>query len=126
MMALAHRPSLPVLERVSVLAAFSNNRDDFFQVRLGIPRLGQQAGFAVRGSDHGQTAQLRSGIGGRVRELVTSAGRVFTQQLVPDLAAAGIHLPDTEAVSDEARFCLDALFAADILPILTPLAVDPA
>jgi polyphosphate kinase len=125
-LALAQRRSLPVLERAKFLAIFSNNLDEFFQVRVGSLKMQLEAGIAASGPDHETTGQKLSGLGFRVRELVADASRIFAEQLVPQLAAAGIHLSNWDELDDDDRAFLDEMFDADIFPILTPLAVDPA
>jgi polyphosphate kinase len=62
----------------------------------------------------------------RVRELVARRDAAFANQLVPDLAAAGIRLSDWESLDAEDRVFLDDLFDEQLFPVLTPLAVDPA
>ena len=125
-LALAARRSLPLLERVKFLAIFSRNLDEFFQVRVGSLKMQLEAGFAASGPDDETTRNRLQGVSARVRELVAREGAVFAEQLVPDLAAAGIHLSSWEQLDDEDRAYLDAMFDERIFPILTPLAVDPA
>jgi polyphosphate kinase len=124
-LALAERRSLPLLERAKFLAIFSNNLDEFFQVRVGSLRMQLEAGIPASGRDETAGRKL-AGIGPRVRELVARANDMFASQLVPDLRSAGIHLSDWDQLDDEDRVFLDGMFDDDIFPILTPLAVDPA
>ena len=125
-LAVAVRRSLPVLERAKFLAIFSTNLDEFFQVRVGSLKMRLQAGIAASGRDEETTSDKLRAIGARVRELVARRNDVFATQLVPDLAAAGIHLSNWDDLDADDRRFLDRLFDERLFPILTPLAVDPA
>jgi polyphosphate kinase len=124
-LAFAERRSLPVLERAKFLAIFSDNLDDFFQVRVGSLRMQLEAGVAA-GSSGEATREKLDAIAARVRELLARRSVVFGAEVVPDLAAAGIRLSNWDELDDEDRAFLDAMFDEQLFPILTPLAVDPA
>src|SRR4029450_4815315 len=63
---------------------------------------------------------------GRVGDILEARSAVFAAQLVPDLAAAGIHLSNWDELDEDDRTILDRMFDEQIFPVLTPLAVDPA
>jgi polyphosphate kinase len=125
-LAVAQRQSLPVLERAKFFAIFSDNLDEFFQVRVGSLRMQLDAGLRAQDSEDENIRQRLDKISVRVRELVARRDAAFANQLVPDLAAAGIRLSDWESLDAEDRVFLDDLFDEQLFPILTPLAVDPA
>jgi polyphosphate kinase len=125
-LALAERRSLPLLERVKFLAIFSSNLDEFFQVRVGGLKMQLEARKPATGPDEAATDERLNRIGSCVHELTANAGDVFAQQLVPELAAAGIRLARWDDLDDAERGFLDGMFDEEILPLLTPLAVDPA
>jgi polyphosphate kinase len=124
-LAFAERRSLPVLERAKFLAIFSDNLDDFFQVRVGSLRMQQEAGLAAGGAGEAPRERIDA-IRTRVRELLTRRTAVFGREVVPDLATAGIRLSNWEDLDAEDRAFLDSMFDEQLFPILTPLAVDPA
>src|SRR5262245_62166694 len=123
----AERRSLPLLERTKFLAIFSTNLDEFFQVRVGSLKMRLEAGITTSsGPDDELTSDKLRAIGARVRELITRRNALFRREIVPDLAAAGIHLSNLDDLDAEDRRYLDDLFDDRLFPILTPLAVDPA
>ena len=124
-LALAGRGALPVLERAKFLAIFSDNLDEFFQVRVGSLKAQAEAGIASAPGEEPTGVKLGA-ITDRVRDLLARRSAVFTDQLVPDLAAAGIHLSNWDELDDDDRAFLDSMFDEEIFPVLTPLAVDPA
>ena len=125
-LAVAQRKSLPVLERAKFFAIFSDNLDEFFQVRVGSLRMQLDAGLRAQDSEDENIRQRLDKISVRVRELVARRDAAFADQLVPDLAAAGIRLSDWESLDADDRVFLDDLFDEQLFPVLTPLAVDPA
>ncbi len=115
----------PLLERLRFLSISGNNLDEFFMVRVA-GLVGQvRAGITERSQDGLTPAeQLR-----RVREY---ASRLMTMQderwaeLVGELAAEGIHLLSPDELLETDREWLDRMFLDIILPVVTPIAIDPA
>jgi polyphosphate kinase len=124
-LALAARRSLPVLERAKFFAIFSENLDEFFQVRVGSLKMQLEAGVASSTDAQSSRERLNT-INDRVRELVAKRDALFASSLVPDLAEAGIRLSEWDSLEDEDQAYLDRLFDEELFPVLTPLAVDPA
>jgi polyphosphate kinase len=124
-LALAERRSLPLLERTKFLAICSSNLDEFFQVRVGGLKVQLEVGVAVRGGSEDRPRQRLQAIRERVRSLIAKRAEVFRAH-VAELADAGIRLSDWDDLDDEERAFLEQTFEERILPVLTPLAVDPA
>jgi polyphosphate kinase len=125
-LALAEDPSVPLLERAKFLAIFSQNLDEFFQVRVAGLK-GQLAGPGpVTRSPDGMTPteQLRA-IREKVAALTGRQQHVFLDQVEPELTAAGIWVCDWDSLTPAARRKLVVEFEERIQPVLTPLAVDP-
>ena len=74
-LAFAERRSLPVLERAKFLAIFSDNLDDFFQVRVGSLKMQLEAGIAAGST--GEAHEKLDGITARVHELLARRTAVF-------------------------------------------------
>ena len=125
-LALANRRTLPVLDRAKFFAIFSDNLDEFFQVRVGSLKMRVEAGLPSSSAEQETTHSRLSKINARVRELVAERDASFASMLVPDLAAAGIRLSDWDDLDPEDQAVLDRLFDEELYPVLTPLAVDPA
>jgi polyphosphate kinase len=124
-LSLAEDPDVPLLERAKFLAIFSQNLDEFFQVRVA--GLKDQVAAAVgRTSPDGRTpARQLLDIRDMVDLWTARAEWVFLEQLVPALADVGIIFSGVDDLDDDDRKYLDATFDDRIFPVLTPLAVDP-
>jgi polyphosphate kinase len=125
-LALAEDHQLPLLERAKFLAIFSQNLDEFFEVRVSGLMEQLDVGLRTTTADGLDLVdQLRS-VRARVDDLVTRAAAVFTNEIVPALDDHGIRNASWDALATDDRAYLDELFIESIFPVLTPLAVDPA
>jgi polyphosphate kinase len=121
----AQDETVPLLERVKFLAIFGSNLDEFYMVRVaGLKRLIWSGDHSI-GPDGLTAVEVMAAVATRVRELVHEQHRFFIDVLAPQLAAHGICLvrPGQETPA-QARF-LDDYVQRVLLPVVTPLAVDP-
>jgi polyphosphate kinase len=124
-LAMAEDPRLPVLERVRFLAIFSQNLDDFFQVRVAGLKEQVLAAVAVASPDGMSPLEQLRVIRTRVEGLVDRQVGLFNRDIVPALAEAGITLVRAADVTKRELSQLHTVFRQQIFPVLTPLAVDP-
>jgi len=124
-LAMAEDPKLPVLERVRFLAIFSQNLDDFFQVRVAGLKEQVLAAVAVASPDGMSPLEQLKVIRARVEGLVDRQVGLFNRNIVPALAEAGITLVRADEVTKRELSQLHTVFRQQIFPVLTPLAVDP-
>src|SRR5438445_8518310 len=124
-LAMAEDPHLPLLERVRFLAIFSQNLDDFFQVRVAGLKEQVLAAVAVSSPDGMSPLEQLKAIRGRVEGLVQRQVGLSNPGIVPALAEAGIVIVRADEVSKKELSQLHAVFRQQIFPVLTPLAVDP-
>jgi polyphosphate kinase len=124
-LALAEERGLPLLERLKFAAIYASNLDEFYQVRVATLRRQEVAApglHSVDGLD--ATAQLKL-VAARTRDLSVRHARLYTRDLKPRLARAGIRMLRWHQVPEEAQHKLTASFVERVFPVLTPLAVDP-
>jgi polyphosphate kinase len=125
-LALAEDDDLPLLDRVKFLAIFSQNMDEFFQVRVaGLKDQLATADRIGRSADRQSPADQLRAIRAEVQTLVRRQQRAFLGGVEPALADAGIAVIDWSALGDDDRRELIVEFEERIFPVLTPLAVDP-
>src|SRR5947209_7668103 len=122
---MAEDPKLPVLERVRFLAIFSQNLDDFFQVRVAGLKEQVLAAVAVASPDGMSPLEQLKAIRARVEGLIDRQVNIYNRGVVPALAGAGITLVRADDMSKKELGELHTVFREQIFPVLTPLAVDP-
>ncbi|HRO64151.1 polyphosphate kinase 1 [Thermomonas sp.] len=121
----ARDPTLPLLERLRYLCISCTNLDEFFEIRCGAVRQAAELGLPA-GRDGLAPATLLDEIHSRAARLVEGQYRCFHDELKPALAAQGIHLPERHEWTPQQADWLRAHFQSDIMPVLSPLALDPA
>lgn len=119
-------PSVPPLERLKFLAIFSANLEEFFMVRVGGLLQKLQAGINLsNAADRIPPRELLQRINLLVQELTAQQYHLLTNEILPPLSKAGIQLLEVEELTSEDRAYLYSFFNKQILPVLTPLAIDP-
>jgi polyphosphate kinase len=122
---LAEESDAPLLERVKYAAIFAGNLDEFYQVRVATLRRQQLAAPGLLSIDGLDPATQLELVAERNAVLATRHAKLFTRELKPRLARAGIRVQRWRQVSDDAKTALTAHFVERVFPVLTPLAVDP-
>ena len=89
---LATEPGIPLLERAKFCAIFSSNLDEFFQVRVAALRDQVAAGIDEPSADGRTPLQQLTEISERVPQMVARQEAIFLDELVPQLAEAGISI----------------------------------
>jgi polyphosphate kinase len=125
-LALSEDPSQPLLERAKFLAIFASNLDEFYMVRVAGLKRRDETGLAVRSADGLSPREQLARIAARSQAIALAHARVFLDQVRPQLAEEGIRILRWDDLSDPQRARLSDYFSAQVFPVLTPLAVDPA
>ncbi|MCU1376461.1 MAG: ppk [Actinomycetia bacterium] len=115
----------PLLERAKFLAIYSQNLDEFFQVRVAGLKDQVAAGLGAVSTDGLRPDEQLAVIRNRVLELQRHEERIFLEDLVPALREVGVVLSDWETLDDDDQAYLLEVFESLVFPVLTPLAVDP-
>jgi polyphosphate kinase len=116
----------PLLERVRFVSISETNLDEFFMIRVaGLQQ--QVASELPNPVPDGMTPEeqlLR--IHDHTEEFFEERRRIMNTELMPALEDEGIRMVPYDEVRAAERRELRERFVTDILPILTPLAIDPA
>src|SRR3954451_1330051 len=124
-LALAEDESVPLLERVKFLAIYTANLDEFFMVRVAGLHDQVDAGIDARGPDNLSPSETVERITERTKELTRRHSQTWELNVRPELAEAGIRIVDCSQCDPAELEAVDRLFANEIFPVLTPLAVGP-
>lgn len=123
---LAADPNVPLLERVNFLSIFSSNLDEFYMVRVASLKRRIATGIAVQSASGLAPKEVLAKIGVKTRALQTHHARLFVDEILPRLKDNGVEIVHWSMLTDSERSRLHEYFQAQIFPVLTPLAVDPA
>ncbi len=118
-------PRTPLLERLKFAAIFSANLDEFFMVRIASLQRQVEAQVATLTPDGLSPQEQLDRIGQRLHPMVAQLQELFETELIPQLAAEGVHVLKFAELNQAQRQYLKQYFER-IFPILTPLAVDPS
>lgn len=124
-LAQAQDTALPLLERLRFLCISCTNLDEFFEIRAASVRHAFEFG-GMFGADGASPGTLLGRIHERATELVDAQYRVFYDEIRPALAAEGIRLLQREQWSPEQIEWLRDFFRNEIMPVLSPVGLDPA
>ncbi|WNC33303.1 MULTISPECIES: polyphosphate kinase 1 [unclassified Thermosynechococcus] len=122
----AYDPRTPLLERLKFMAIFSSNLDEFFMVRVAGLKQQVESGIVQGGADGMPPAEQLQAVRQYLLPIVTEQHRYFDQELRALLAKEAIFLTRFNELTPEQQAYLNDYFQAQVFPVLTPLAVDPA
>ena len=115
----------PLLERVRFLSISDSNLDEFYMVRVAALKELAASGVPVKSEDGLTPEQQLAAIAEVGAGLVQRQQRCWAD-LQKRLRDEGVSIPDHEALTGDDRAWLRQLFVDRLLPVLTPIAIDPA
>jgi polyphosphate kinase len=123
---LVDETDLPLLERVKFLVLFSERIDEFFQVQVAGLRRQVGAGITSKALNGSTPELLLADVRASLERMVRRQESLLLDNLVPALAAEGVELCEWDDLGPDDREFLHELFDRLILPVVTPLTVDPS
>ncbi len=116
----------PLLERLMFLLIFSSNLDEFFEVRVSGLKKQLDFGRQRPGPDDKYPEQVLKIIYQQVREALDEQYRILNEDLLPSLAEENIHFLHRHEWNSALKEWTRNYFDAEILPVVSPLGLDPA
>jgi polyphosphate kinase len=125
-LAQASDDTVPLMERLRFLTISSSNLDEFFEIRVA-GLLEQIRMNSTKTSPNGWNAHTSlQHILPKTHELVSQQYALLNDTLIPALKNAGVHLLHQNAWSKDIQHYVRTYFIKHILPVLTPIVLDPA
>ncbi|WP_421621086.1 polyphosphate kinase 1 [Alkalilimnicola ehrlichii] len=116
----------PLLERLKFLCICTSNMDEFFEVRVSGVKHKAEAGSVQAESDNRSPQETLNAISAVSHELVAEQYRVLNEELIPALAEEDIRFIRRADWTDAQTEWLRRFFEDELLPVLSPLGLDPA
>ncbi|UOG91846.1 MAG: polyphosphate kinase 1 [Candidatus Thiothrix sulfatifontis] len=125
-MELAQDPRVPLLERLRFLCISSANMDEFFEVRVASLKQQLQLDIASIGADGlTPTAALKQ-ITTIAHTLVETQYKLLNDELIPALRQENIYFVRRTHWDERQLAWLSDYFDRELMPLLSPLGLDPA
>ncbi|MGE5347516.1 MAG: polyphosphate kinase 1 [Acidithiobacillales bacterium] len=121
----AHDERWPLLERLKFLCISETNLDEFFMVRVAGVLDQVWSGKVEPGEDGLTPAEQLARIREAVLKMEARQSRCLLSDLLPKLSSAGISILTWSDLAEPQRDVARVYFSRNVLPVLTPLAVDP-
>ena len=118
----AHRPEVPVLERLRYLCIVSSNLDEFFEVRAEPHVMG-----SLQGLKSGEyTRKSLAAIAERTSAMVARQYALYNEDLLPTLQRKGYRILSHGDRNAAQRQWVRSYFQREVQPLLVPVGLDPA
>ena len=125
-LAQAADPTVPLLERLRFLCIVSSNMDEFFEVRVAGVKEQIKLNMLSGGPDGRSPRQVLQDICHAAHELVAAQYRLLNETVLPELAAQNIRFLKRNEFTETQREWVRDYFFREMLPVLTPIGLDPA
>lgn len=114
----------PLLERVKFAAITASNLDEFVMVRVAGLRNSVSDGDADLDAAGLTPSRQLADVSARAHTLVARLYTLVVSELLPALAREGIRVAALADLDEPQRAAVTAYFREEVLPVLTPLAID--
>ena len=121
----ARDESIPLLERLKYLCISCTNLDEFFEIRAATVKTAMQYKAPLLPDNMDPQLALER-IYALSNKLVHEQYALWNETLRPELSDAGIHILGRETWTSTKKRWLHDYFKNEIMPVLSPLALDPA
>jgi polyphosphate kinase len=118
--------SVPTLERLRFLTIVSSNLDEFFEIRVAGLKEQIQLRLPEPGPDGKGPLEVFEAVSREAHAIVAEQYRLLNEVLLPALAQAGVVCPRREEWTAAQRQWIRDYFLRELLPVLTPIGLDPA
>ncbi len=118
--------AVPLLERLRFLTIVSSNLDEFFEIRVAGIKEQIKLGITDPAPDGLTPKETLAIVTREARALVTRQFDLLNDVLLPELAKAGIRFLRRGTWNDAQRAWVHDYFKREVLPVLTPIGLDPA
>lgn len=125
-LSLAMDPAVPLLERLRYVCIVSSNLDELFEIRVsGLKAKLKQQPTATE-ADGSTAEESFNKIAARAQQLVAQQYEVLNNSILPQLAERDVVLHFLADFSAQQREWAHKYFMEEVLPVLTPIGLEPS
>ncbi|WP_434778635.1 polyphosphate kinase 1 [Neisseria sp. Ec49-e6-T10] len=125
-LAQAEDPNIPLLERLRFLCIVSSNLDEFFEVRVAWLKQNKEQRVKRGQLNVEESKQILADIASTAKALISKQYKILRETLLPTLKDEGIWFLRRREWTKEQQLWVHAYFVRELLPILTPIGLDPS
>jgi polyphosphate kinase len=125
-LAMAENRETPLLERLRYLCIVGSNLDEFFEIRISSLKEQQRRAVAVVGGDALTPDQAFEQVQLATHKLVDRQNSLLMNDVLPELLTHGVGLLASTTWTQEQWAWARDTFDRDVMPLLTPIGLDPA
>ncbi len=118
--------SVPLLERLRFVTIVSSNLDEFFEIRVAGLKEQIKLGVPEPGPDGRSPAEVLATVAAEAHALVGEQYKLLNEVLLPALGREGVRFSRREQWNAAQRQWIREFFFRELLPVLTPIGLDPA
>ena len=125
-LAQAQDERVPLLERLFFLCIVSSNLDEFFEIRMAGLKEQIKGHSKTRTTDGLLPQEAYDQVSAAVHRLVADQYRELNNTLLPAAASEGIRFLRRSQWTDAQREWIRDYFFREVMPVLTPIGLDPS
>jgi polyphosphate kinase len=118
--------AVPLLERLRFITIVSSNLDEFFEIRVAGLKESIKLGLHDAGPDARSAVEVFEAVSREAHALVGEQYKLLNEVVLPTLAREGVVFPRREEWTAAQRQWIRDYFFRELLPVLTPIGLDPA
>lgn len=120
----AEDATVPLLERLKFVAIVSSNLDEFFMVRVAMAYRALKKSVGIVGPDGMPAREIIRRVREKTEDMAARQYRCLDADILPALRREGLELVRASELLPAEREYLEQYFDLQVMPVLTPLAVD--
>lgn len=125
-LAQATNPRYPLLERLFFLIIFSSNMDEFFEIRVAGLMKKMNRGNVSNTHDGLRPSEVLEQIAVIAHQAIDEQYQILNDILLPELAKQDIRYLKRDELNAEQSAWMKQYFTEQVMPVLTPISIDPA
>jgi polyphosphate kinase len=117
---------VPLLERLRFICIVSSNLDEFFEIRVAGLKEQIKLGSHAAAADGMQPLDVLRRVREQAHQLIAEQYALLNGDILPTLEQEGIAFFRRNLWSEEQRNWVREFFVREVMPVLTPIGLDPS